>query len=117
MSKKDEKIIISKRLATDLIWWLEHASAPCMTIGEVYKHWHQFKDTQLTLARDSMKDELEKALVAKKDTKQVWLTIEEAKELYDGYVQVCEIAYLDTKPHRMLKKLLKLIEKAEKKDE
>lgn len=72
MMKKDEKIIISKRLATDLLWWLEHASAPCMTIGEVYKHWHQFKDTQLTLARDSMKDELEKALRSRSEGYDGW---------------------------------------------
>lgn len=62
MSKKDEKIIISKQLATDLIWWLENASAPCLTIREVHEHWHLFKDEQMTLARDVMKDELEKAI-------------------------------------------------------
>lgn len=55
--------------------------------------------------------------MSKNEKKSITLTIEEAKELYDGYVQVCEIAYLDTKPHRMLKKLLKLIEKAETKNE
>lgn len=80
--KKQEEIIISKQLAVDLIWWLEHASAPCMTIGEVQDRWYQlFDDPKLTLARDAMKYELEKALVAKKGTKQVWLTLEEAKEI------------------------------------
>ena len=91
--KKDEKIIISKQLARDLIWWLEHASAPCMTIGEVHKHWHLFKDSQMTLARDSMKAELEKALVANIEVayepvnhvtnvgKKVVLPVDEAKEI------------------------------------
>ena len=65
--KKQEEIIISKQLAIDLIWWLENASAPCLTIREVQERWYQlFSDPQLTLARDSMKAELEKALAAKK---------------------------------------------------
>lgn len=94
MSKKDEKIIISKQLATDLIWWLENASAPCLTIREVQERWYQlFSDPQLTLARDSMKAELEKALVANVEVayepvdhvthvgKKVVLTAEEAKRL------------------------------------
>lgn len=64
MMKKQEKIIISKQLAIDLLWWLEHASAPCLTFREVQDRWYQlFCDPQLTLARDSMKKELEEALV------------------------------------------------------
>lgn len=79
--KIEEKIVISKQLALDLIWWLENASAPCMTIGEVHEHWHQFQDKQMTLARDSMKAELEKALVAKKGTNVKWKLMGEENEV------------------------------------
>lgn len=62
MSKKDEKIIISKRLATELIWWLEHADVPYND----FAYWNgRRQPTKMELARDSMVDELEKALVVK----------------------------------------------------
>lgn len=108
MSKSEEKIIISKQLAIDLIWWLEHASAPCMTIGEVHEHWHLFKDSQMTLARDSMKDELEKALVAKIEVayepvnhvtnigNMVVLTVDEAKEIAAQLKRNAELFFIQT---------------------
>lgn len=92
--KKQEEIIISRQLATDLLWWLENASAPCLTIREVQERWYQlFSDPQLTLAGDSMKAELEKALVANVEVayepvnhvtnvgKKVVLTVEEAHRI------------------------------------
>ena len=72
MSKKDEKIIISKRLAIDLIWWLEHESAHCMSFSEMQERWYEFGDPQLTLARDSMKKELEEALRPRREGYDGW---------------------------------------------
>lgn len=109
MSKNEEKTIISKQLARDLIWWLEHASAPCMTIGEVHERWYQlFSDPQLTLARDSMKDELGKALVANVEVayepvnhvtnvgKKVVLTVDEAKEIAAQLKRNAELFFIQT---------------------
>lgn len=127
MMKKQEKIIISKQLAIDLIWWLEHASAPCMTIGEVHEHWHLFKDEQMTLARDAMKDELEKALVANVEVayepvnlftnigNMVVLTVEEAK-LIQTLAKMPLIIW-DTKTQKAMTQLQKRIEQAETKNE
>lgn len=71
--KIEEKIVISKQLAIDLIWWLEHADVPFND----FAYWNgRRQPTQMELARDSMVDELEKVLVAK----QFRLTLEEENE-------------------------------------
>ena len=63
MSKNEEKIIISKKLADDLLWWLEHAYVPYVTIGERWRHeCNPSKKPAMEIARDSMVDELLNAI-------------------------------------------------------
>ena len=62
MSKKDEKIIISKKLAEDLIWWLDHADVP-FNDGWLRRYVNGNREfTQMEIARDSMVEELERAI-------------------------------------------------------
>ena len=59
MMKNEEKIIISKKLADDLLWWLQNTSVPYVTWGE---HITQGKTPPMEIARDSMVDELLNAI-------------------------------------------------------
>lgn len=59
MMKNEEKIIISKKLADDLLWWLQNTPVPYVTWGEQIT---QGKTPPMVIARDSMIDELLNAI-------------------------------------------------------
>lgn len=75
-------VVITDKLANDILWWLQHTDSPNVTLME---RWTQGKTPMMEVARDSMVDELKEAidngnLIGTNPT--VCLSLEEAKNLY-----------------------------------
>ena len=61
MMKKDEKIIISKRLANDLLWWIENAPIP-NNESAWFERWGRNKQSHMEIAWESLVYDLKQAI-------------------------------------------------------
>ncbi len=76
-------VVITDKLANDILWWLQHTDTPNVTLME---RWTQGKTPMMEVARDSIVDELKEAIEESNiisTNPTVCLSLEEAKNLYN----------------------------------